>query len=144
MPVAIRRQNRVILVDLLSRQTPQRQHFPAKLLEGFVGARHLEIAQCRPYGLRRQAGVGQCHRHPGGGPVCPRLQHPGTRIAVAKRVVAVENIVGPTIPEVAEVKDGIDHRRRVARRHAARQGTMHAELVNSAVAALFIAIGLQS
>ena len=131
-------------MHLLRGQAPQWQHFPAQLLEGLVGARHLEIIRRWPDGLRSQAGVVQLHRYPGRCPVGMRLQHSCAGVPVAKWVVAVENIIGPAVPEVAEVKDSIDHRRGIARCHAARQDAVHAEFVNRTVAAPLITVRLQS
>ena len=46
------------------------------------------------------------HRH---------FPHPDITISSSKRVDAVEDVIGPTIPEVAMVEGGIDHGRRTAR-----------------------------
>src|SRR5690606_30895293 len=82
--------------------------------------RHLNLAIGRTHGLRGKAGKFDLNPL-----LCQRLvglYGPDARagIAVTKGCDTVENEVGATVPEIAQVVDGVDHGRSVARRHLPR------------------------
>ena len=71
-----------------------------------MGARHLDIVVRRANCLGRETGVGHVDQVPVS--VVGRT---------SERVEAVEVMVGPTVPEVVAVEDGVDHRRNSAAGH---------------------------
>src|SRR6266581_5668686 len=91
---------------------------------------HLERASGRPYGLGGQARKGDAHAL-----LCWRCAdrsagiHPDTRIGVRvpEGTGAVEDAVGPAVPEVREVEDRVDNGRSIARLDAAGVGAAHVE-----------------
>ena len=92
----------------------RRQQLVADLREGAVSAGHLERAARRPHRLGGQAPqrnlyVDLLQLH------ADQLPDVVVRVPIPEGVGAVEVVVGPPVPEVAEVIDGVDHGRRVAR-----------------------------
>ncbi len=94
----------------------------ADLRENPAPSRHLESAQGRPHRLRGKARVVDEHAgHQRLGSLVGAVDE-GVRIAVAEGIDAVEEVLGPQVPEVPVVEDRVDHRGRVARLHATHVG----------------------
>ena len=102
------------------RQLPRQA--PADVRERPPVRRHLEPVRRRTDGLRGEARVVQANLHPLGAQRILGAVDERVRVAVAERVHAVEQVLGPQVPEVAMVEDRVDHRRRVARLDATDVG----------------------
>jgi hypothetical protein len=85
-----------------------------------AGFRHLEFAYDRPDRLRGETRVLKLDTHLDGLSWVVGAKEPGVGIALSERINPVEDVFGAPIPELAMVKDRVDHRRGVARLHPSR------------------------
>src|SRR5215471_18387876 len=95
-------------MDALFCQGFQAHHLLADVGECTILPGHLKIAARRAHRLRCQAGVGDADEH-----ITQRapdiLLDSAMAISEAERIHPVEDETGPSIPEVVEVEDRVDH-----------------------------------
>ncbi len=104
-----------------------RRQFTANELKGAVLTRHFNFVGRRPHGLRRECRVFQIQDNRNDTPVDLFFQNTGIGIPAPERIHAIKPVVGASIPERAELENGIDHGRRITRLDFARQLPVHME-----------------
>ena len=90
---------------------------PAACGPTWATKRHLDRVEGWALGLRSEARIVHAHGLGHDHPDAPRDQHVGTPIRIAKGRCAREEATRAPVPEVADVEDGVDHTRRIARGH---------------------------
>ena len=110
----------VVRVDKLLAKGNHAEHLPPELREGAAPDGHLDFAQRRPDRLGSKARELDGNRLLG--QTLRRIVEPdpGGGVERTEGIYAVEDEVGPAVPEVGEVEDRVDHGRRIARLYPPR------------------------
>ena len=106
-------QGTVFGMDLLCRQRSALQELATEILEGPLATGHFPIIQRRRHRLRSQRGVLEKDfaMH---GPAVPDFPDPGIGVTGTEGGFSVEQIIGPSIPEVPMVVGRVENRRGIA------------------------------
>ena len=108
-------------------QRASAQEFPTELRKPSSGRGHLEVAQHRTNGLGRQACVVDADLDPTYFFVRVGFPDHGIVSTLAEWIDSIELVLGPSVPEVALIEDGVDHRGGVSRCDASRVQVSHME-----------------
>ncbi len=108
-PAGKRPEDTVFRVNHLPAQGLELQHFFAHIRPASSLGGHLHIAHRRAHGLGSQTGEVQPQGDLLKGSIVVD-KDPGLGVGRAKGVLTVEDPVGPPVPEVVDIEDGIDGR----------------------------------
>src|SRR5262249_51688656 len=109
----------VVGMHVLGSERQPCQQLMTEVGEGLIGAGHLEVAEGWSNGLRCQAAIDKCDWLRDD-PLRRRYQNMRVGVPESEGIGAIKDVVGPAIPEVADVEHRIDRAWRLSWLHFAR------------------------